>query len=330
MSDRMSEELQSPPYPAWHNGIAGGVAGAGSRMVTAPLDLIRIRRQLSPRTQYPSEGMWQSWRTIVEMEGGVTALFRGNLAAIYLWVGYAAVQFSLYNRTRDGLQAYLGSEEDYATTTAFLSGALAGTCATLATYPFDVCRTTFAARGLEKATAKTVPFSSLVEPGLPPTTTPPHTAPPKTISDFVVQLYRQKGIRGFYAGAGPAVVQIIPYMGLNFALYDRFTQRDKRVGLSACAGALSGFISKMIVYPLDTTKRRLQIQAFYGADEERIFHKYTGMRDCALQIAKTEGVVGFYRGVVPSVLKTTIATGLSFALFRSTKNALETIHDARR
>eukprot|EP00562_Extubocellulus_spinifer_P009368 CAMPEP_0178501678 /NCGR_PEP_ID=MMETSP0696-20121128/17086_1 /TAXON_ID=265572 /ORGANISM="Extubocellulus spinifer, Strain CCMP396" /LENGTH=175 /DNA_ID=CAMNT_0020130659 /DNA_START=183 /DNA_END=706 /DNA_ORIENTATION=+ len=33
-------------YPAWHSAVAGAAAGAGSRLLTAPLDLLRIRRQL--------------------------------------------------------------------------------------------------------------------------------------------------------------------------------------------------------------------------------------------------------------------------------------------
>lgn len=324
------EESSTKTYPSWHNAIAGGAAGAGSRIATAPLDLIRIRRQLSPRTMYPSESLWDSWRNIVQQEGGFAALYRGNSAAIALWVGYAAVQFAVYNRIRDLCPA-------------FCAGAVAGTCATLATYPFDVCRTTFAARGMitapataaGTATAATtpkqpLPLASLCEPDyatLPKTksktATTFMTSPPKTIMEFVGQLYKQKGIPGFYAGAGPAVVQIIPYMGLNFAIYDALTAGDRSVFVSAWAGSISGAASKIAIYPLDTVKRRLQAQAFF--DEDRA---YRGMKDCVTRTYSQEGVASFYRGIVPSVLKTTIATGLSFALFRSTKNALEVLHDS--
>ena len=211
-------------------------------------------------------------------------------------------------------------------------GAGAGTCATLATYPFDVCRTTFAARGIATTPPaprrQPMPFSSLVEPCLKSPGSHHHppvsTTPPRTIPEFVTQLYQQKGWIGFYAGAGPAVVQIIPYMGLNFAIYDALTAGDKGVALSAWAGSISGAVSKMMIYPMDTVKRRLQAQAFFSGQD--VIH-YDGLRDCVVKIFRDEGVVSFYRGMVPSVLKTTIATGLSFALFRSTKNALEVFHD---
>lgn len=365
-------------YPAWHSAVAGGVAGFGSRMTTAPLDLIRIRRQLNA-TQYPSESVLASWRNIVRTEGGVTALYRGNMAAIYLWVGYATVQFSVYNHTRDFIKFYWKRQaaDERPTTTAFVSGACAGLCATLVTYPFDVCRTAFVARGVPSATATTdtaatvassltpppvvretstrpMPFSSLVEPQIlhpsvpssavlgggatrAPTTTPspaaPTPTPPKTFAEFARHLYRQQGLRGFYAGAFPAAVQIVPYMGLNFALYDFLTSKNySSVFLSAYAGSISGAVSKIFVYPIDTVKRRLQAQAFFGGNNNSMstqLQQYNGMLDCIATIYREEGVASFYRGMVPSVLKTAIASSLAFAFFRWTKNSLEKVHDHR-
>jgi anti-anti-sigma regulatory factor len=54
------------------------------------------------------------------------------------------------------------------------------------------------------------------------------------------------------------------------------------------------------------------------------------MLDCMRTIARKEGISSFYRGVVPSVLKTTISTGLAFSFFRFAKNSLEFLHDGGR
>jgi solute carrier family 25 thiamine pyrophosphate transporter 19 len=89
-------------------------------------------------------------------------------------------------------------------------------------------------------------------------------AAPRTFAEFTRYLYQSKGIRGFYAGAFPAVIQIIPYMGMNFAIYDLLTSKERSVGLSAYAGSISGAVSKIMVYPMDTVKRRLQAEAFFG------------------------------------------------------------------
>jgi solute carrier family 25 thiamine pyrophosphate transporter 19 len=339
MTTGSNTHMSSPEkqiYPSWHNAVAGGVAGLASRMATAPLDLIRIRRQLAvSEVIYPSESIYQTWTNIVKNEGGVTALFRGNMAAVYLWVGYSAVQFSLYNSTKEYLQK---SEMMHFNSTmiAFTAGATAGSFATLASYPLDVCRTAFAARGKysksmplttmssRQATAAHMPFSSLVEPcfkkspaGIRHTVTPPIS-----LADFAAKLYQQRGLTGFYAGVGPAIVQIIPYMGLSFAIYEYLTTDNHVVG-SAYAGSISGAFSKIVVYPLDTVKRRMQGQALsYGN------YYYRNTTDCIVTIFREEGCFAFYKGIVPAVMKSAIATGLTFAFFRLTKNTLEDFHNS--
>jgi hypothetical protein len=93
-------------YPKWHDVAAGAAAGAGARLLTAPLDLIKIRRQVlhTSSTSVPVS-MLETAKNVVQNEGGIRALFRGNVAATYLWVGYAIVQFSLYGRMNDYLSS---------------------------------------------------------------------------------------------------------------------------------------------------------------------------------------------------------------------------------
>ena len=101
-----------------------------------------------------------------------------------------------------------------------------------------------------------------------------------------------------------------------------------------------GGTSKLIVYPMDTVKKRLQAQAFnrfWGTSSDQLLAKgsttaistieYKNMVDCAAKILKDEGFSALYRGLVPTVLKTMGATGLTFAIFTFTKNTLETTHD---
>jgi len=300
-------------YPQWHNSIAGAVAGAGARLATAPLDLVRIRRQLDRSVTYPRPSLFSSFATIVKNEGGFLALFRGSIAATYLWIFYSAFQFSAYGHTKAWFESHDDPVRPHPTVVAFLSGGTAGLCATVATYPFDICRTTFAAGGITSGSVQ----SSFADPSVT------NFRPPKSLREFAVSLYRRKGIKAFYAGCSPASIQIIPYMGLNFAIYDALTSGDRAVGMSAYAGTISGSVSKIIVYPIDTVKKRLQAQAVFGP----IGDIYYGMFDCFKKILQHEGIGGFYRGLVPSVLKTGIATGLSFSLYRGTKNALEHFHD---
>lgn len=302
-------EESKETYPFWHNVAAGGVAGAGSRLATAPLDLVRIRWQLEKTVTYPRPSLWSSLKTIAENEGGAIALFRGSVAATYLWVGYSMVQFSVYGQIKFSFQNYNDLQRFNPTFVAFSSGGIAGLVATLASYPFDICRTVFAARGMAQQ-----PLQKQANRAF---------APPKSLYDFAESLYRKRGIKAFYAGSGPASVQIIPYMGINFAIYDHLTQGDKRIAQSGFAGSISGAVSKIIVYPLDTIKKRLQAQAVFGSSGDR----YDGMIDCYRKMLRTEGFSSFYRGLFPSVAKTAIATSLTFSLYRGTKNILEDMHN---
>ena len=358
--NKRSNNNSNNKYPQWHNVVSGAVAGIGARLASAPFDLLKIRLQLqqsimTTRASHPHVdsaptstsayvgNMFQNFSKIMKEEG-VTALFKGNVAATYLWVGYAAVQFSLYARISGWMHAF--ANDDYYTLPtytavgeescflysshtlkhqvqsmlvahpsiiAFLSGASAGICATLATYPFDVCRTNFAAQSVSAAASGMVVHRSILS--------------------YAKYTLQAKGLPGFFAGIGPAVVQIIPYMGINFALYDyivRMTERHN-VGGAGAAGAVAGGTSKLLVYPMDTVKRRLQAQSFgrTSVSELTPSMQYKGMRDCIIKISQNEGVAAFYKGLSPTVFKSMISTGMTFACFTASKNFLETMHDSR-
>jgi Mitochondrial carrier protein len=331
-SGEQQQQQQEPThYPSWHSVVAGGVAGFGSRMATAPLDFFRIRRQLNLAPD--AHGIWQGLSHVYRNEGGLIALYRGNLAAIFLWIGYAACQFSVYHRVKEYLPSSSSSNSQYSSmivfddhTRAFVAGAAAGSVALLVTYPLDVCRTHMVAHGI---LTKHLVFSSLYDPQtLPSKAVVTKAEPAQTLTSCARTLYQSRGLAGFYAGVRPAFVQIIPYMGINFALYEALSSssHDTSVGLAAYAGSISGAVSKMIVYPLDTVKRRLQAQTYRNSSAMTI-QRYDGMMDCFVRVARQEGITGFYRGIVPSVLKTGLATSMSFAIFRWTTNRLERGHD---
>lgn len=375
-----SRQEETRLYPHWHDFVGGGVSGLGARCVTAPLDLLKIRRQLQPSdaTVPSSRGLtgelniFQNLYKIAEREGGIRALFRGNIAASYLWMGYSVSQFWVYGYASEYLHDRYSNKDPtidnkhLATAISFTSGAFAGLCATAVTYPFDLCRTIFAARGLYPVAASNVTWSEYTTSLAAVNRGQMQRRPPKSLSEFARRMYQQRGFSGFFAGSTPGFLQIIPYMGLNFALHDLFVAKSGSIDskVSGIAGMIAGVISKFLVYPLDTVKKRLQAQAFWekGSDkvntnritsynsaflqDDRLMKKvveavnsgvgkrkseelvYDGMLDCFRQIAKRESISAFYKGLVPSLLKSSVSTGASFWLFTLTTNVLRSIHDS--
>ena len=378
-------------YPHWHDIVGGAASGLGSRALTAPLDLLKIRRQLQPDTNSSLNknsgiapfinGEWKIFHhlhSIAEKEGGVRSLFRGNVAASYHWMWYYVVQFWVYGHTSEYLHKRYdavdngsnSSNSKTSTIISFSAGAISGLCGTIITYPFDLCRTIFAVRGMVVA-ASNVTWSKYTT-TLASESQSQYTQglPPKTLSEFSQQLYHQKGINGFFAGSTPALLQIVPYMGLNFALHDVFVSWSESSSPSGSSGSVvsgvagmgAGVISKFLVYPLDTVKKRLQAQAFWGSISGSVrrstnynsaFPKlnstrrkkivgavnngiqntqntqiaYKGMVDCFQQVARREGLAAFYKGPIPSLLKSLVSTGASFWLFTLTRNVLRSVHD---
>jgi solute carrier family 25 folate transporter 32 len=66
------------------------------------------------------------------------------------------------------------------------------------------------------------------------------------------------------------------------------------------AGVEAGSIMVVITNPLWIMKTRLQIQGQYSTP-----NKYTGFRNIFATMLREEGIRGFYKGFLPSLLLTT-------------------------
>eukprot|EP01036_Dinobryon_divergens_P031471 gene31471-40871_t len=289
--------------------MAGAFAGAVARLISAPFDVLKIRFQM----QYiPVEGLshtnakyssiFQALRLIVKEEGWF-ALWKGNLSATYLWISYAIVQFSVY-------------------------GFLKRLCENLMTNK-ELNDGGVASQGREQERVH------------------------KSMYSFLHSTLSTKGPTGLFAGVGPAVIGVGPYMGLNFALFETFkflvdavtanvyihmwdfnNRNSKRDGSEKMAlpsvvrnglsGGLAGGVSKFVVYPLDTVKKRMQAQALRSTVSALTTAPttYNGFLHCIGSIYCSEGLKGFYRGIVPTTVKSVVATAITFAAYEAGKDFL--------
>lgn len=77
-------------------------------------------------------------------------MWRGTLPGQLLTVPYTAVQFVALHQVKDFAQKHGLLQTAWGQPLSFLSGAVAGAAATIASYPFDLLRTTLAAQGEPK------------------------------------------------------------------------------------------------------------------------------------------------------------------------------------
>ncbi|CAK8681836.1 mitochondrial thiamine pyrophosphate carrier-like [Clavelina lepadiformis] len=276
--------------------IAGFLSGIITRALVSPVDVVKIRFQLQPekwRSQLKYKRIFQATKVIYKEEGWM-AFWKGHIPAQFLSMIYGGVQFTTFQQlTKLVYQIYPYHRDDHTTRSVifFGCGSLAGAAATIAAQPADVLRTRFAAQKEPVA----------------------H----RSYTQAVQHMLKNEGVFSFYKGLTPAIIQIIPYSGLQFASYSLLQALWRKGGLqegSICnllCGGGAGVIGKALVYPLDVTKKRLQVQGFNKATVSKVV-SYSNFRNCIHMIWKTEGLRGFYKGGAVSVIKACTSTGLAF------------------
>ena len=279
--------------------IAGGIAGVMSRIVVAPVDVLKIRWQLeSAQISKSSVSLWRTFNQMVSQEG-YRALWKGNWAAEWLYLTYGAVQFPVYHSLRDQLKSRL----DDRLNVDMVAGGLAGAFATTLTYPFDLLRTRFAAQG-----SKPIYVS---------------------LRGAARQIWHDEGVSGFYRGLQPSLLQIVPYMAVMFGTYEfthnRISQLDTGFFSPSCLrGAVSGEVAKSSVMPFDVLRKRLQVQGptrpFYAV--QNITEYQRGIWQMWSHMVMHEGWRGLFRGWVPSMLKSSIGSASTFFCYELSLNLI--------
>lgn len=305
-------------------GVCGSVSGLVTRLVVQPFDVLKIRFQLQIEptskkiTTGKYSGIWQAFKLIYKEEG-LTSLWKGHVPAQALSVVYGYFQFTAFEAITEVMWRVNPrcTDQKWKPVTHFVCGGLAGCLSSTVAQPLDVLRTRLVAQGEPKV------YKNLVQ--------------------AASKMYAKEGIRSFYKGLVPTLVQIFPHAGLQFGFYSFFKtlweisfgvkRQDpyKAAGVneSLVCGALAGIFSKGTIYPLDMVKKRLQIQGFQEARETfgRV-QKYNGMLDCFRIILREEGAFGFFKGLAPSTLKAGLSVALIFCTYEQCiMLAREYLHD---
>ena len=149
-----------------------------------------------------------------------------------------------------------------------------------------------------------------------------------SVGGALADVVRNEGFFALYRGLLPSIIGIVPYVGVDFAVYDTlrsYLPKDQNgnpnVWGKLAAGAFAGMVGQTAAYPLDTVRRILQVQDIkvkpgYG-------DTYDGMIDAIVKLTRRDGFFSLYRGLFANYLKVIPAVSISFVVFEATKTELE-------
>ncbi|XP_058393923.1 mitochondrial adenyl nucleotide antiporter SLC25A23 isoform X2 [Diceros bicornis minor] len=172
----------------WKQLVAGAVAGAVSRTGTAPLDRLKVFMQVHA-SKTNRLNILGGLRSMIR-EGGVRALWRGNGINVLKIAPESAIKFMAYEQIK---RAIRGQQETLHVQERFVAGSLAGATAQTIIYPMEVLKTRLTLR---------------------------RTGQYKGLWDCARRILEQEGPRAFYRGYLPNVLGIIPYAGIDLAVYE--------------------------------------------------------------------------------------------------------------
>ncbi|XP_061605257.1 mitochondrial adenyl nucleotide antiporter SLC25A23-like isoform X2 [Phyllopteryx taeniolatus] len=284
----------------WRQLVAGAMAGAVSRTGTAPLDRLKVFLQVHGSVSRGTN-LWSGLRGMIQ-EGGVFSLWRGNGINVLKIAPESAIKFMAYEQIKRLIR---GSREggSLRVQERFLAGSLAGATAQTIIYPMEVLKTRLTLR-------KTGQYSGM--------------------ADCARQILKREGVRAFYRGYLPNTIGIIPYAGIDLAVYETlknaWLQRycldsaDPGVLVLLGCGTVSSTCGQLASYPLALIRTRMQAQASTEGNP-----KLTLVGQFKF-ILSNEGVSGLYRGITPNFLKVIPAVSISYVVYEHMKRFLGVGH----
>merc|ERR1719478_1516570 len=233
--------------------LAGGVSGAVSKTLTAPIERVKLVIQTQDANPKIVSGEIARYTGIgdcfmrIKSEQGIGAFWRGNGTNIIRYFPTQAFNLAFKDTIKAMFPKYNSKTQFWSFFAVQLaSGGLAGAASLTIVYPLDYARTRLAS---DVGSGKKQ-FDGLVD------------CLKKTAGSA-------QGPLALYNGFGPSVAGIVAYRGAQFGLYDTiiaFNPYAKEFGFIAVASKfvaaqIAVTASGLVAYPFDTVRRRLQMES---------------------------------------------------------------------
>uniref|UniRef100_A0A8C4EGC0 EF-hand domain-containing protein n=1 Tax=Dicentrarchus labrax TaxID=13489 RepID=A0A8C4EGC0_DICLA len=278
----------------WKQLSAGAMAGAVSRTGTAPLDRMKVFMQVHS-SKSNKISLVGGFKQMLK-EGGLTSLWRGNGINVLKIAPETAIKFMAYEQYKKLLSSEPGKVKTHE---RFMAGSLAGATAQTAIYPMEVMKTRLTLR-------KTGQYSGMF--------------------DCAKKILKKEGVKAFYKGYIPNILGIIPYAGIDLAVYEslknywlsRYAKDTANPGILVLlgCGTISSTCGQLASYPLALIRTRMQAQASVAGSEQ------LPMNLMVKKILEKEGFFGLYRGILPNFMKVIPAVSISYVVYEYMRSGL--------
>jgi len=147
-------------------------------------------------------------------------------------------------------------------------------------------------------------------------------------------MWKEGGIRPFFRGLTPAVASALPYYLTDFTLYEqskklylkianRHRTRENRITsvnpiYLLGAGMVSNACAVSLVYPFALVRTRLQAQGTVGHPM-----RYKNSLDVIRKTYARESIRGFYKGMVPTLIKNVPSASISYVIYEFCKKFMD-------
>ncbi|SIO73723.1 Mitochondrial transporter (putative) [Babesia microti strain RI] len=301
--------------------FCGLMSGMLTKTACAPFDRIRLLYQVQPMfANKVGRGNNRKYKGILNTahvilrEEGVVGLWRGNMINTVRGGVCYATKFGVTDITRELLDG-IDKNGSPGSFNSVIAGAVAGLIQKSISYPLDVVSVRMALGINTSNLNKECTY--------------------RGIFNCVSQIYNREGLCGFFKGFAPTICTGIPYIALQMGLFDFYKRKFKSILepvesdenlwsnvknlaiISSLSGSLSGFSALLIVFPGDTVRKRMMNNAI--SNQNRL---YKNSLDCFRTILRSEGVLAYYHGLFPSLLKSIPSGAIQFVSYEIFKHII--------
>jgi len=283
------------PYKAI---ISGGISGGLEICISYPTEYIKTLLQLDEKTGTKRyTGIVDCIRKTVRSSGFI-GLYRGLSPLFYMSIPKVAARFSAYEWVANQMRDEKGN---LTLKQNAMAGLFAGVCeAILVVTPMETIKVKFI-------------HDWVISP------TPQY----KGFIHGVRTIIKQQGISGTYKGLVPTIAKQGSNQMIRFFVFGELTKlftSEKNKELNPLqrfiCGGLAGAASVLGNTPIDVVKTRMQ-----GLDAS----KYRNSIDCAVQIARNEGFLAFYSGVLPRLVRVSMDVAFVFTLYHEVNKLIDLV-----